>query len=118
MAGEAEIRKRDIEILKRLKKGYTPKTVITWVEDKYGLSPSTSRGVVYQLNSELHKSIKELSDSAAEYITTTLINEIEDCSEEGDRRNKIKAIELLAKTLKVGDVKEAADLNIHFDFGE
>lgn len=117
MASEAEIRKRDIEILKKLSRGVTPKTVMEWVVDNYNLSHDRAKTVVYQLNSDLHKSLKEITDNAAEYISTTLIGEIEACEEDSDRKNKLRAIELLAKTLKVGEVKESTDLNIHFDFG-
>lgn len=116
MASEAEIRKRDIEILKKLSRGVTPKTVIAWVEDKYNLSHDRAKTVVYQLNSDLHKSLKEITDNAAEYISSTLIGEIEACEEESDRKNKLRAIELLAKTLKVGDVDNRQNIDIKFVF--
>lgn len=96
---QSEIRARDLDIIKRLKKGYSPKTVIDYVVDNYSLSESTAYNVVYKLNGELNKSIKELTDKAADYIVTTLINEIEEL--DGEHKNKLRAIELLAKVTKV-----------------
>lgn len=118
MATEAEIRKRDIEILKKLKRGYTCSTVIQWVQDTYNLSESHSQKIVYQLNKDLKKSLSELTDEAASYIAATLIGEIEDCNEDNDRKNKLKAIELLAKTLKVTESIDKQNINIKFDFGQ
>ena len=43
-----------------------------------------------KLNNAYRKSIKELCDEAAEYIKATLIAEIEECDNAGDKKNKLK----------------------------
>lgn len=107
---------RDVEIVNKLRKGITPTRVIDWVVDEYGIAKSSASSLVYKLNNAYRKSIKELCDEAAEYIKATLIAEIEECDNAGDKKNKLKAIELLAKTCKVGESDGKLDVNVTFDF--
>lgn len=107
---------RDIEIVNKLRKGITPSRVIEWAMDEYNLAQSSATDLVYKLNRTYRKSIKELCDEAAEYIKATLIAEIEECDKAGDKKHKLKAIELLAKTCKVGEADGKLDVNVTFDF--
>ena len=110
---------RDIEIVNKLRKGVTPSRVIQWAIDEYDLAPSSARDLVYKLNTAYRKSVKELCDDAAEYLMATLIADIEDCEDKGDKKNKIKCMEMLAKVTKVFDDKPSVTVNNYgFEFGD
>lgn len=110
---------RDIEIVNKLRKGVTPQRVIQWVVDEYGIAESSAVSLVYKLNREYRKSVKELCDDAAEYLMATLIADIEDCEDKGDKKNKIKCMEMLAKVTKVFDDKPSVTVNNYgFEFGD
>lgn len=114
MASKAECRIRDLEILKMLSKGKTPKTVIDYCQDTYGLAPSSAYNLVYKLNAELNKSVKEIINESAEYIAKTIIGVVEDCADDGDNKTKLQALKQLSE---LTGADKAKDTNINVNFG-
>lgn len=103
--------------VKMLKSGKTPRTVIEFAVDEYHIAEATAYNEVYEVNAMLNKSLKEISDNAAEYIVNVLIGEIEEL--EDDHRSKLKAVELLGKVTKAFDDKPNVTIvNGGFKFGE
>lgn len=102
------------EYLKLLKNGNTPATVVQYAVDEFKLSPYTARNEVYEVNAELYKSIEEVREEAANYVINALIGEIEKL--ENKPNAKIKAIDVLAKILKLYDVNQNVVLNNNYGF--
>lgn len=113
---EAEVRERKIFVFNKLKKGWKPKDIIEEVIDKYGLTENYANKFVYNCNKEYNESLKEISDSAANYCIGVLQGIVVDSLEEKDRANALKAIDLLQKVTKVGSEDTNRDLNIRFTF--
>lgn len=100
-----------------LKAGKTPKWVINWAQEEYGLAPSTAYNEVYEVNGMLNKDIEELSKNASQYIVNTIVGSIE-MMPETCFKEKVKYLDLLAKITKVYDNKP--EINLHnwgFKFG-
>jgi hypothetical protein len=57
-----------------------------------------------------------LKEDAAEYIYNTLLSTIDETIDEKDRKNRIRALELLAKVCKVGATDEKTEVHINFGF--
>lgn len=113
---EAEVRERRLFVFNKLKKGWKPKDIIEEVIDKYGLTENYANKFVYNCNKEFNESLKEISDSAANYCIGVLQGIVVDSLEEKDRSNALKAIDLLQKVTKVGGDNPQQDLNIRFSF--
>lgn len=111
-----ELKQKELYIIKMLRKGHSRKWIAAQLEEKYGLAPSTAINNVNEIGAQLNKSLQDLSDDAAQYIHDVLISTIDDTITDDDRRNRIRALELLSKICKVGEEKTSTDLNIHFDF--
>lgn len=111
-----ELKQRELFIIKKLRKGYSPTYVISKVVEEFGIAETTATSVVYKINAELNKSLQDLSDDAATYIYNVLISTIDDTINDDDRKNRLKALELLSKICKVGEEKTSTDLNIKFSF--
>lgn len=103
-------------ILNQLRKGKLPKRVIDEVQERYSLAPSTAYNVVYECNAELNKSLKDLSDDAANYLLKTLQGIVEDSLEEKDRKSALKSLELISKITKSNDESPKIDINFGFNF--
>ena len=80
------VMQRELFIIDLLRKGYSRKYVAAKVEEKFGLAESTSRDIVNQT------------------------------IDEKDRKNRIRALELLAKVCRVGATDEKTDVHINFGF--
>lgn len=113
---EAEVRERKIFVFNKLKKGWKPRDIIEEIIDKYQLSENYANKFVYNCNKEYNESLKELSDSAANYCIGVLQGVISDSLEEKDRSNALKAIDILQKITKLTDNTQKVDLDIKFDF--
>lgn len=111
-----ELKQKELFIIKQLRKGHSRKWVAAQLEEKYGLAPSTAINNVNEIGAQLNKSLQDLSDGAAQYIYDVLITTIDDTITDDDRRNRIRALELLSKICKVGEEKTSTDLNIKFSF--
>lgn len=116
MATKDELKQRELEIIKMLRQGHSRKWVAARIEEEYGLAPCTAAEQVNRIGCKLNKSLEALSDDAASYIYDVLVKTIDDTISDDDRRNRIRALELLSKICKVGEEKTSTDLNIKFSF--
>ena len=103
-------------IIDQLKKGKLPKEVIVLTVEKFGVSYSIADKLVYSCNKEIKESLQDFYDEAADYIVSNLQDINQEAREKGDRKNALKALEQLAKIVKVGADDNKIDFNIHFDF--
>ena len=103
-------------IIEQLKKGKLPKEVIVLTVEKFGVSYSVADRLVYNCNREIKESLQDFYDEAADYIVSNLQDINQEAREKGDRKNALKALEQLAKIVKVGADDNKIDFNIRFDF--
>ena len=103
-------------IIEQLKKGKLPKEVIVLTVEKFDVSYSIADKLVYNCNKEIKESLQDFYDEAADYIVSNLQDINQEAREKGDRKNALKALEQLAKIVKVGVDDNKIDFNIHFDF--
>lgn len=103
-------------IIDQLKKGKLPKEVIVLTVEKFDVSYSIADKLVYSCNKEIKESLQDFYDEAADYIVSNLQDINQEAREKGDRKNALKALEQLAKIVKVGVDDNKIDFNIHFDF--
>lgn len=103
-------------IIDQLKKGKLPKEVIVLTVEKFNVSYSIADKLVYNCNKEIKESLQDFYDEAADYIVSNLQDINQEAREKGDRKNALKALEQLAKIVKVGADDNKIDFNIHFDF--
>lgn len=116
MKTQDEVLQRELFVISMLRKGYTRKYTAAKLEEKFGLSPSTSKEIVNEVGRELNKGLASLREDAAEYIYNTLLATIDETIEEKDRKSRIRALELLAKVCKVGNTDEKTEVHINFGF--
>lgn len=107
-------------IIQRLRKGALPRQVIDEVMEKYELGEDMAEKLVYDCNKAIRKSLQDMYDNAAEYISNNVQAIAEDALDAKDRRSAIEAYKLLAKVLKVGDSdgKQEITINFGFDFSD
>lgn len=112
-----QLKQRELFIISKLRKGYSPKYVIAKVVEEFDVAEATATNAVYEINSQLNKGLSQLTDEAANYIYNVLINTIDDTIDDNDRKSRLKALELLAKMTNVGDNREnKVDVNVNFGF--
>lgn len=116
MKTQDEVLQRELYVISMLRKGYTRKYTAAKLEEQFGLKSSTARDVVNQIGAELNKGLASLREDAAEYIYNTLLATIDETIDEKDRKNRIRALELLAKVCKVGNTDEKTEVRINFGF--
>lgn len=110
------VMQRELFIIDLLRKGYSRKYVASKVQEKFGLAESTCRDIVNQIGAKINKGLAGLKEDAAEYIYNTLLSTIDETIDEKDRKNRIRALELLAKVCRVGATDEKTDVHINFGF--
>ena len=120
-----ELKQRELFIIKKLRKGYSPNYVICQVVENFGISESTATSAVYKVNAELNKTTSDLLEDAKNYIINTLIGAIEECNDmEGVRnqcevtKTKLQAVKQLSDVCKVTEdsaSKNAVDVNFKFE---
>ena len=103
-------------IIEQLKKGKLPKEVIVLTVEKFDVSYSVADKLVYNCNREIKESLQDFYDEAADYIVSNLQDINQEAREKGDRNNALKALEQLAKIVKVGADDNKIEFNIYFDF--
>lgn len=103
-------------VFKKLRSGAVPKFLIEDVMEKYSIGESQARRIVYDCNATLNKTVEEMANDAASYVIRNLQKLAEDAIEEGDRKNAIKSMELLAKITKIAESDGKLDVNVTFDF--
>ena len=111
-----ELKQRELFIIRMLRKGHSRKWISARLEEEYGLAPSTAANQVNEVGAQLNKGLENLSEDAAEYIYSVLQKTIDDTIDDDDRRNRLKALELLAKITQIDKDKPSTDLNIKFTF--
>ena len=116
MSTKDEVKQRELYVIKMLRKGYSRKYVAAKVEEKFGLAESTARDITNQIGAKINKGLAGLKEDAAEYIYNTLLSTIDETIDEKDRKNRIRALELLAKVCKVGNTDEKTEVHINFGF--
>lgn len=110
------VMQRELFIIDLLRKGYSRKYVAAKVEEKFGLAESTARDITNQIGAKINKGLAGLKEDAAEYIYNTLLSTIDETIDEKDRKNRIRALELLAKVCKVGNTDDKTEVHINFGF--
>ena len=110
------VMQRELFIIDLLRKGYSRKYVASKVQEKFGLAESTCRDIVNQIGAKINKGLEGLREDAAQYIYNTLLSTIDETIDEKDRKNRIRALELLAKVCRVGATDEKTDVHINFGF--
>ena len=103
-------------IIKKLRKGALPRQVIADVMEEYGLGEDMAEKLVYDCNKAIRRSLQDMYDNAAEYISNNVQAIAEDALDKDDRRSAIEAYKLLAKVLKVGDSDGKQEITINFGF--
>ena len=116
MKTQDEVLQRELFVIKKLRMGYTRKYVVTQLVENYGLTEKTAIDVVNRIGAELNKGLASLREDAAEYIYNTLLSTIDETIDDKDRKNRIRALELLAKVCKVGNTDEKTEVHINFGF--
>ena len=110
------VMQRELYIIGLLRKGYSRKYVAAKVEENYGLAESTARDITNQIGAKINKGLEGLREDAAQYIYNTLLSTIDETIDEKDRKNRIRALELLAKVCRVGATDEKTEVHINFGF--
>ena len=103
-------------IIKRLRKGALPRQDIADVMEECGLGEDMAEKLVYDCNKAIRRSLQDMYDNAAEYISNNVQAIAEDALDKDDRRSAIEAYKLLAKVLKVGDSDGKQEITINFGF--
>ena len=110
------VMQRELFVIDLLRKGYSRRYVAGKVEETFGLAESTARDITNQIGAKINKGLEGLREDAAKYIYNTLLSTIDETIDEKDRKNRIRALELLAKVCKVGATDEKTEVHINFGF--
>lgn len=110
------VMQRELFIIDLLRKGYSRRYVAGKVVETFGLAESTARDITNQIGAKINKGLAGLKEDAAEYIYNTLLSTIDETIDEKDRKNRIRALELLAKVCRVGATDEKTEVHINFGF--
>ena len=103
--------------IQQYRKGRLPVQVIPEIAEKYGYTESTAFDRAYDAWKRFKQSLAHISDNAAEYCLGTLQKIVEDSMECEDRKNALKAIDQIAKILKLTESeRKEIDVNVQFDF--
>ena len=108
--------KQELFTFNLLRKGYSRRYVAGKVVETFGLAESTARDITNQIGAKINKGLAGLKEDAAEYIYNTLLSTIDETIDEKDRKNRIRALELLAKVCRVGATDEKTEVHINFGF--
>lgn len=92
-----EFKIRQGEIVKRIRKGWSHKKIIDWVQQTYDLSYGYSWKLVSDTYSELAEQSDKLIDSARVVSMERIEEILEDALTSGDRKNALKALDLINK---------------------
>ena len=103
--------------IQQYRKGRLPVQVIPEIAEKYGYTESTAFDRAYDAWKRFKQSLAHISDNAAEYCLGTLQKIVEDSMECEDRKNALKAIDQIAKIMKLTEnERKEIDVNVQFDF--
>ena len=103
--------------IQQYRKGRLPAQVIPEIVEKYGYTESTAFDRAYVAWKRFKESLAHISDNAAEYCLGTLQKIVEDSMECEDRKNALKAIDQIARIMKLTEnERKEIDVNVQFDF--
>ena len=103
--------------IQQYRKGRLPAQIIPEIAEKYGYTESTAFDRAYDAWKRFKVSLTHIADNAAEYCLGTLQKIVEDSMECEDRKNALKAIDQIAKILKLTESeRKEIDVNVQFDF--
>ena len=103
--------------IKQYRKGRLPAQVIPEIMEKFEYAESTAYDRAYDAWKKYKQSLAHISDNAAEYCLGTLQKIVEDSMNDSDRKNALKALDQIAKILKLTEAeRKEIDVNVQFDF--
>lgn len=106
--------------LDKVKKGYRSSDIARMIVDEYGVPLESAVQTVAHIKKQLYTEVESLRKEINDYMFSTLLSAIEECSELGDMKNKLKAMDLLARISKLYDNSPRATINLSnmgFKFG-
>lgn len=103
--------------IQQYRKGRLPAQVIPEIMEKFEYAESTAYDRAYDAWKKYKQSLAHISDNAAEYCLGTLQKIVEDSMNDKDRKNALKALDQIAKILKLTEAeRKEIDVNVQFDF--
>ena len=103
--------------IQQYRKGRLPAQVIPEIMEKFEYAESTAYDRAYDAWKKYKQSLAHISDNAAEYCLGTLQKIVEDSMNDSDRKNALKALDQIAKILKLTEAeRKEIDVNVQFDF--
>lgn len=102
--------------IKQYRKGRLPAQVIPEIMEKFEYAESTAYDRAYDAWKKYKQSLAHISDNAAEYCLGTLQKIVEDSMNDSDRKNALKALDQIAKILKLTEGERKVDVNVNFGF--
>ena len=102
--------------IQQYRKGRLPAQVIPEIMEKYEYTESTAYDRAYDAWKRFKQSLAHISDNAAEYCLGTLQKIVEESMNDKDRKNALKAIDQIAKILKLTEGDRKVDVNVNFGF--
>ena len=102
--------------IKQYRRGRLPAQVIPEIMEKFEYAESTAYDRAYDAWKRFKQSLAHISDNAAEYCLGTLQKIVEDSMNDSDRKNALKALDQIAKILKLTEGERKVDVNVNFGF--
>ena len=102
--------------IKQYRKGRLPAQVIPEIMEKFEYAESTAYDRAYDAWKRFKQSLAHISDNAAEYCLGTLQKIVEESMNDKDRKNALKALDQIAKILKLTEGDRKVDVNVNFGF--
>lgn len=102
--------------IQQYRKGRLPAQVIPEIMEKYEYTESTAYDRAYDAWKRFKQSLAHISDNAAEYCLGTLQKIVEESMNDKDRKNALKALDQIAKILKLTEGERKVDVNVNFGF--
>ena len=102
--------------IQQYRKGRLPAQVIPEIMEKYEYTESTAYDRAYDAWKRFKQSLAHISDNAAEYCLGTLQKIVEESMNDKDRKNALKALDQIAKILKLTEGDRKVDVNVNFGF--
>ena len=102
--------------IKQYRRGRLPAQVIPEIMEKFEYAESTAYDRAYDAWKKYKQSLAHISDNAAEYCLGTLQKIVEDSMNDSDRKNALKALDQIAKILKLTEGERKVDVNVNFGF--
>ena len=102
--------------IQQYRKGRLPVQVIPEIMEKYEYTESTAFDRAYDAWKRFKESLAHITDNAAEYCLGTLQKIVEESMNDKDRKNALKAIDQIARIMKLTEGERKVDVNVNFGF--